>query len=84
MKNLIIIALLLVLILLQGCSVSASIGVGADIYYPEGKTAKGGSFGDPSESRRQKTAPTTGHMRNNDDSTGNKVDEALRKFFKTK
>jgi hypothetical protein len=83
MKITLIAVLVALTVLQQGCSWSASVGVGADLYYPKATTAKGGTFGDPDESRRQKTAPTTGHMRNNDDE-GNKVDEALRKFFKTK
>jgi hypothetical protein len=53
-----------------------------DLLYPNIKTAKGGSLVDPHESRRETTKPTTSHMRNNDG--GNSVDEALRKFFKTK
>jgi hypothetical protein len=82
MRNLLIVALLLALIVCQGCSISFTGGVAADAFYPEAQTAKGGSFGDPHASRREATRPTTSHMRNNDG--GNSVDEALRKFFNTK
>ena len=78
MKKLIL--TLILVLLLQGCSMSVTGGVGFDAFYPEGKTAKGGSFGDPAESRRQKTAPTTGHMRNNE---GNAVDRWLFKHLDT-
>jgi hypothetical protein len=40
-----------------------------DGYYPEGKTAKGGSFGDPAMSRRESMGPATGQIRNNQNST---------------
>ena len=80
MKKLVLI--LICALFIQGCSLSFSGGVAADAFYPEAKTAKGGSFGDPHASRREATRPTTGHMRNNE--SGNSVDAALRKFFNTK
>ena len=80
--EIILVGFLVMIMFLQGCSISFSGGVAADAFYPEAKTSKGGSFGDPHASRREATRPTTSHMRNNDG--GNSVDEALRKFFNTK
>lgn len=69
--------MLLSLLFIGGCSLSLSGGVTADAFYPKMQTAKGGSFGDPAESRGQSMRPTVSHVRNNEDR------HWLQKFFDT-
>ena len=81
MKKLIFITVLLTFVVLQqGCSFSVNGGIDTEAYWPNMRTAKGGSFGDPAGSRREATRSTTGHIRNND---GNGTDAFLRNFFDT-
>ena len=75
-----LIAVLLLMTILQGCSLSVSGGVATDWFYPDVRTKTGGGFGDPATSRHEVTRATTSHVRNND---GNSTDKALRAFFGT-
>jgi hypothetical protein len=84
MRNVMIMTIVAVLIMVNGCSVSVSGGVSSDWFYPDIRTKDGGGFGDPATSRHETTRATTSHIRNNDGASGNKVDAALRNFFKTK
>jgi len=62
----IIVTVVMVLsILLNGCSVGFAVGADADVYWPKMKTKDGGSFGDPEASRQQATRHTTNVSRNN-------------------
>lgn len=72
--EIILVGFLVMVMFLNGCSVSFTGGVAADAFYPEMRTAKGGSFSDPHASRREATRPTTSHMRNNEQ---NAVDRFL-------
>ena len=83
-KSIFITVLLALVVLQQGCSIHGSIGGGVEAYYPTMKTKAGGTFGDPEKSRHEATRSTVGHVRNNDggEESGNKVDAALRRFFK--
>ena len=75
-----LIAVLLLMTILQGCSMSVSGGVSSDWFYPDVRTKDGGGFGDPATSRHEVTRASTSHVRNND---GNATDKALRRFFAT-
>ena len=75
---------LFIALICQGCSLSISGGLSTEAYYPDIRTKDGGGFGDPATSRHEVTRPSTSHVRNNDGASGNKVDDALRKFFNTK
>lgn len=50
----------LMIVVLSGCHVGAGVGADFSAYWPEIKTAKGGEFGDPDESRKQTTQHTVG------------------------
>lgn len=50
---------------LSGCKAGVGVGADVDLYWPNIKTAKGGEFSDPDESREHSTQHTTGMARNN-------------------
>ena len=60
------IAVVLVILFFSGCKAGAGIGIDGELFWPNIKTAKGGAFGDPDESRKHSTQHTTGMARNNE------------------
>ena len=60
-----LVSLLCLILLFGGCKTGFGVGVDAELFYPDIKTAKGGVFSDPVESREQSTQHTTGMARNN-------------------